>query len=112
MSHDHTFTANKYQHTLIEPFRSELGYQYQCGYDIEHDIGLSYAMMNVLSDFASFPEWTENKANYVDGYQRRVGKWVDVILAEHKKSNFNLAKYIGDKYQNTSYYLESLLSIE
>lgn len=72
----------------------------------------AYAMMNVLTDFASFPEWTDNKANYVDGYQRRVGKWVDDILAEHKKGNFNLAKYIGDDYQNTSYILESLLTIE
>jgi hypothetical protein len=72
----------------------------------------AYAMMNVLSDFASFPEWTESKANYVDGYQRRVGKWVDDILAAYQKGNFNLTKYIGDEYQNTSYYLESLLPLE
>ena len=85
MSHDHTFTVNKYDHTLIELFRDELGYQYQCGYDIEHDVSLSYAMMNFLSVFASFTEWTKNHANNVDGYQRRVSKRVYDIIAEQQK---------------------------
>ena len=112
MSYDHTFTANKYHHTLIDPFRSELGNQYLCGYDMEHAVSSVYAKRNVHTVFASFTEWTENHANYIDGYQRRVSKWGDDILAEHKKGNFNLAKYIGDDYQNTSYYLESLLPVE
>lgn len=72
----------------------------------------AYAMMNVLSDFASFPEWTNNRANFVDGYQRRVGKWVDEFIAETQKSDFNLSRYIGDEYQNTAYYLESLVPEE
>ena len=72
----------------------------------------AYAMMNVLSDFASFPEWTNNRANYVDGYQRRVGKWVDDFITEAQKPDFNLSRYIGDEYQNTAYYLESLVPVE
>ena len=69
----------------------------------------AYAMMNVLSDFASFPEWANNKDNYVDGYQRRVGYWVDEFTTEAQRPDFNLSRYIGEVYQNTAYYLESLV---
>lgn len=72
----------------------------------------AYAMMNVLTDFASFPEWTSNPGNYVDGYQHKVGKWVDDFLTEAKKEGFSLSKYIGEDYQNTAYYLESLVTQE
>ena len=72
----------------------------------------AYAMMNVLSDYASFPEWANGNVNYVDGYQRRVGKWVDEFIEENKKANFSLSRYIGDDYQNTAYYLESLVPQE
>ena len=72
----------------------------------------AYAMMNVLSDYASFPEWTQNPANYVDGYQRKVGKWVDEIIEEYKKGNFSLYKHIGEDFQNTAYLLESLVPQE
>jgi len=72
----------------------------------------AYAMMNVLSDFASFPEWTQSPNNYVDGYQRKVGKWVDEFIAEYKKDGFSLSKYIGEECQNTAYFLESLIPQE
>ncbi|MBO4721718.1 MAG: DUF932 domain-containing protein [Muribaculaceae bacterium] len=72
----------------------------------------AYAMMNVLTDYASFPEWANGSTNYVDGYQRRVGRWVDEFLQEHGKQNFSLSAYIGDEYQNTAYYLESLVPQE
>ncbi len=42
MSNDYTFTEDAYEQTLIELFRDELGYQYQCGYDIEHDVRVPY----------------------------------------------------------------------
>ena len=71
-----------------------------------------YAMMNVLSDFASFPQWSSSPANFVDGYQRRVGRWVDDFLAASKQQGFSLAKYIGDDYQNTAYTLESFVKQE
>lgn len=70
----------------------------------------AYAMMNVLSDYASFPEWANGNTNYVDGYQRKVGRWVDEFIEESGKQDFNLSKYLGDEYQNTAYYLESLVS--
>ena len=72
----------------------------------------AYAMMNVLTDFASFPEWINSRANYVDGYQRKVGRWVDEFIIEIQKPNFNLSRYIGVEYQNTAYYLESLVPEE
>lgn len=72
----------------------------------------AYAMMNVLSDYASFPEWTNGSTNYVDGYQRKVGKWIDEFIEESRKEDFNLSKYLGDTYQSTAYYLESLLPEE
>ena len=71
-----------------------------------------YAMMNVLSDFASFPKWSSSANNFVDGYQRRVGRWVDDFLAASKQQGFSLSKYIGEDYQNTAYSLESLVKQE
>ena len=71
-----------------------------------------YAMMNVLSDFASFPQWSSSPNNFVDGYQRTVGRWIDDFLAASKKDDFSLSKYIGEKYQNTAYTLESLVKQE
>ncbi len=70
----------------------------------------AYAMMNVMTDFASFPEWTPNPSLYVDGYQRKVGNWVDDFIEKHKEPDFSLSGYIGEKYQNTAYYLESLVA--
>lgn len=72
----------------------------------------AYAMMNVMTDYASFPEWTNNSALYVDGYQKRVGKWVDNIIAEHEKGHFNLSQYIGEEYINTAFFLKTLVSGE
>lgn len=69
----------------------------------------AYAMMNVLTYYASFPEWTPNPSLYVDGYQRRVGKWVDSFIEEYENPEFNLSEYIGNDYQNTAYFLESLV---
>lgn len=69
----------------------------------------AYAMMNVMTDFASFPEWTPNPSLFVDGYQRKVGKWVDSFIEDYNKQSFNLSAYIGDEYQNTAYFLETLV---
>lgn len=72
----------------------------------------AYAMMNVLSDYASFPAWANGSTNYVDGYQRRVGIWVDDFIEESERAGFSLSRYLGDDYQNTAYYLESLVPQE
>ena len=72
----------------------------------------AYALMNVLTDYASFPEWTANPNNVVDGYQRKVGKWVDDFLKATKEKDFSLSKYLGDDYKDTADYLESLVPVE
>lgn len=69
----------------------------------------AYAMMNVLTDAASFPKWTNNRATFVNSYQRKVGKWVDNFIEENKKTGFNLSKYIGIDYLNAASYLRSLV---
>lgn len=71
----------------------------------------AYAMLNVLTDFASFPAWTNSRANYVDGYQRRAGKWVDEFISLHKKSVFSLDSYIGDEYLKAAEYMMTLVDM-
>ncbi len=57
----------------------------------------AYALMNVLTDFASFPVGTNSPASVVHGYQRKVGSWVNDFLVEAKKEDFSLDAYIGEK---------------
>ena len=71
----------------------------------------AYAMMNVLSDYASWPSWTQSPGNFVDGYQRRVGRWVDDITEKALQRDFSLSQYIGENYYNSAYYLESLVQL-
>ena len=37
MADDKKFTEDAYEQTLIALFRDELGYKYECGYDVERD---------------------------------------------------------------------------
>lgn len=69
----------------------------------------AYAMMNVLTDYASFPAWPKASTMYVDGYQRRVGHWVDEFTVEHRKSGFDLNGYIGDEYRDSAAYMRTLV---
>ena len=69
----------------------------------------AYAMMNVLTDYASFPVWPKNPINYIDGYQHRVGRWVDDIIARYKIQGFDLSKHIGYEYRDSASYMKSLL---
>ena len=74
--------------------------------------GNAYAMMNVLTDYATFPAWPKNPTNYIDGYQRRVGQWVDDITKQHKIQGFDLSKRIGNEYRDSASYMKSLLHTE
>lgn len=69
----------------------------------------AYAMMNVLTDYASYPVWAGTNASFSDIYQRRVGKWIDEFLAESQKPEFCLLQYIGNDYRDTAQYLEMLV---
>ena len=37
MADDKKFTEDAYEQTLIALFRDELGYAYECGYEVERD---------------------------------------------------------------------------
>lgn len=72
----------------------------------------AYAMMNVLTDCATFPKWTNQAINYIHGYQRRVGRWVDDFTTQYKKTGFHLDEYIGDECRDTACYLRKILETE
>lgn len=69
----------------------------------------AYALMNVLTDFASYPEATPNASTLINTYQKKVGVWVDNIVAASYKSDFNLYDYIGKDAMNTALFLETLI---
>lgn len=69
----------------------------------------AYAMLNVLTDFASFPEWTVNPSGYVDGYQRKVGRWVDGIIMFNGQEGGWRKTYLDDDSRESAAFLESLL---
>lgn len=69
----------------------------------------AYALFNVLTDFASFSEGVANPHNFIHGYQRKVGDWVDNIVTESSKPDFSLYKYIGEAAMNSAFFLESLV---
>jgi hypothetical protein len=72
----------------------------------------AYAMMNVLTDYASFPAWPKNPTNYIDGYHHKVGRWVDEITTRNKTHGFDMSKYIGNEYRDSASYMTSLLHTE
>lgn len=69
----------------------------------------AYALMNVLTDFASYPTATSNTATLVHAYQRKVGNWIDDIIDASSKADFNLYDYIGKDAMNTALFLETLI---
>ena len=70
----------------------------------------AYAMMNVLTDYASFPKWTTSPSNYVHGYQRKVGQWIDNFVMESASRNFSLRDYIGEDNFTYAERLRTILS--
>ena len=70
----------------------------------------AYAMMNVLTDYASFPKWTTSPSNYVHGYQRKVGQWIDNFVTESASRNFSLRDYIGEDNFTYAERLRTILS--
>ncbi len=55
----------------------------------------AYAMMNVLTDFASFPVGRVSQT-MVHGYQSRVGEWVNELLDAYGKNDFHMKSFIGE----------------
>ena len=56
----------------------------------------AYALFNALTDFASFPDGRSMTGTAVHGYQRKVGDWVDGLVAEAGASDFVFEKTITD----------------
>jgi sulfur relay (sulfurtransferase) DsrC/TusE family protein len=69
----------------------------------------AYALMNVLTDYASYPAATSNTTILVNAYQRKVGDWIDEIIAASSKEDFNLYDYIGKDAMNMALFLETLI---
>jgi hypothetical protein len=81
------------------------------GYFNEHG-NTAYAVMNILTDYASFPEWGNGTNMYVDGYQRRVGRWMNEFSSLCVKGNFDMEKYLGKSYLEAGTYLNDILKKE
>ena len=79
-------------------------------YDYFNEMGdNAYAMLNVLTDFSTFPAWPKSPSMYIDGYQHRVGQWVDDFTTKYRALGFDLTDYIGDEYRNSATYVRTLL---
>lgn len=70
----------------------------------------AYALLNVLTDFASFPEGVGRPDRFIHGYQRKVGDWADELLAESKIDGFSLDKFIGKKAMDSASFMRTLVT--
>ena len=68
----------------------------------------AYALFNVMTDYASFPEHESETSLRVNNYQRKVGAWVDEFLKARESKDFSLSNYIGQTAQDTAAYMEKL----
>lgn len=48
----------------------------------------AYALYNALTDYATFPDGETMSSMFVHGYQRKVGAWVDDLVAASMKRGF------------------------
>ena len=62
----------------------------------------AYALMNVLTDFASFPIGINGSTNYVHTYQHRVGNWINEFISAHRQKDFTWEKYLHDFVESAS----------
>ncbi len=81
----------------IKEYAEELGYN-------------AYGFFNVLTDFASFPSGPNETSYLANGYQRRIGNWMDSFLKDIYKDDFDFDKYIGEKAMKTASYYNNILS--
>ena len=62
----------------------------------------AYALFNALTDFATFPDGQTMTSTFVHGYQRRVGAWVDELVAASKARDFIFEMTIKDVSKKSS----------
>ena len=76
----------------VEDYFTEMGYN-------------AYAMLNVLSDYASHPSGALSQANVIPTYQRRVGEWLDEFPTLSQESGFTFDNYIGEDAKQSAVWL-------
>ena len=71
----------------------------------------AYAMMNVLTDFASFPVGRVSQT-HIHSYQSKVGEWINELLEAKSKDSFCLEDFIGKDAIAHAEKLETAIPIE
>jgi len=67
----------------------------------------AYAALNVISDYASFPDG-DRGASVVMDYQSRAGNWVDSFVEASKSPDFSMTAYLGSDAVESAYWLASM----
>ena len=73
----------------------------------------AYAIFNVLTDFATYPDYAKNTYMNIHSYQKTVGRWADELITKSSNNNnFSISEFIGGTAQDNAYYMESLIENE
>ena len=67
----------------------------------------AYAAMNVLTDFASYPQGLSG-VNTVPVLQAKAGAWLDDFVTASEKSGFNMTNYLGTDAIEAAMWYDSL----
>lgn len=57
----------------------------------------SYALFNILTDYASYPISTNVSNVHIHSYQKRVGVWMNDLTLESQKKDFSIQSFIGER---------------
>lgn len=69
----------------------------------------AYAMFNVLTDYATFPEGLSRRSTFIHGYQKKVSIWADELVEAVNHGEFSLDDFIGKEAMDSALFLESLI---
>lgn len=72
----------------------------------------AYAIFNVLTDYATYPDYAPNTYTTIHSNQRTVGNWADELIKKSSNNNFSMSEFIGGTAQDNAYYMESLIENE
>lgn len=67
--------------SLVQEYFSDMGEQ-------------GFAALNILMDYASYPDSDRNKQGGIDSMQRKVGHWIDEFVNAIEKRDFRFEKYL------------------
>ena len=72
----------------------------------------AYAIFNVLTDYATYPDYAPNTYMTIHSNQRTVGNWADELIKKSSNNNFSMSEFIGGTAQDNAFYMESLIENE